>query len=886
MAENVVKFRIDTKEYDANIKRASQVLSEYFNKVRAGGGTLMKLDDGVMEAVKSIGEFSTKADNARGALRELTQATADMLSQYRAMTDEEKRTPLGAAMLSSIDQLTQRAGVLRDAMDDVNATIKLEASDTKTFDEMAGGAQFATSAFQTLEGASKLLGIELGDNVEVLARLQAAMAVTNGLTQIQAALQKESAFMQGLNAAKTALATAAQQAYAVVTGEATAAQVALNAAMAINPYTWVVVAAGAAIAQTYLFIEAVNKTIDAGEDLSKVITNSMISPLYAYMVACDDVEAKEKRWQESLENTKKIVDELAQSFNILKESMKLSGASDSQLYNAEYDSLQKKRDELSKQLGNKDLPHDEWMKISAQIKEVNKAMSELNQKRKTYLDMVAKLKDKSYVDSLSTEREINAAMGIAKSERGQSQMGSENWNFWNALEENLKKRLPNASTTKPTTTGTTSRITTTHELSPQERAADIVAKAESTYAETLLKNSMRLETGVDSTLDNKRKEMAAQERLFDAYNDAYVAYKDPAYKEASRQAAEKIKRLADEVKTLTDAQEASKQAARQLEEAQKNLADAQQKLADAQATGSATAIYNAQKDVDRQQGVVNRLKNPSLPVPAKPTGFDAMVQTVQAELKFDQMRVDENALHSVLKTAIENGLNMEGIDFSGFQERIAKGLDIPDSAWEALQEQINTRLKEMGIDPIKINFETGNIDKVEDDGKKLSKEWQSAGSAIQAVGSAMSQIEDPAAKVMGTIAQAIATIALTFAESLRRTFGPWDWIAAAAAGTVTMISTISAIHSATGYANGGVIEGNSFSGDNLRMPVLDGGGMIGVNSGEVILNRAQAGVIASQLSGNPLNDINLTASVDGEKIVLAVNRYFRRTNKSEAARWT
>jgi hypothetical protein len=264
-----------------------------------------------------------------------------------------------------------------------------------------------------------------------------------------------------------------------------------------------------------------------------------------------------------------------------------------------------------------------------------------------------------------------------------------------------------------------------------------------------------------------------------------------------------------------------------------------------------------------------------------------MVQTVQAEIKFDQMQVDENSLHSLLKTAIEKNLNMEGMDFAGLQEKIAKGMDIHDSTWEALQEQINAKLKEMGIEPIKINFETGNVEKVEDDGKKLSKEWQSAGSAIQAVGQAMSQIEDPAAKVMGTIAQAIATIALTFAKSLEKTFGPWDWIAAAAAGAATMISTISAIHSATGYANGGMVKGNSYSGDNLQA-MIDGGagGFAGLNAGEIVLNRAQAGVIASQLSGNPLNDVNLTASVEGEKIVLAVNRYFRRTNKSEAARWT
>jgi hypothetical protein len=142
---------------------------------------------------------------------------------------------------------------------------------------------------------------------------------------------------------------------------------------------------------------------------------------------------------------------------------------------------------------------------------------------------------------------------------------------------------------------------------------------------------------------------------------------------------------------------------------------------------------------------------------------------------------------------------------------------------------------------------------------------------------------------MGTVAQAIASVALGYAQATveATSMGPWAWVAFAATGLATMISTISAIHSATGYANGGMVKGNSYSGDNLQA-MIDGGagGFAGLNAGEIVLNRAQAGVIASQLSGNPLNDINLTASVDGEKIVLAVNRYFRRTNKSEAARWT
>ena len=228
MSDSVVKLRIDSKEYDANIKRAGDALTQYFQKVKEGGGTLMHLDEGVMEAVKAMGELGTQAKNAKGGLRELTQATTDMTIAYRNLTEEEKASPLGKAMQQSIEQMTERAGQMRDAMDDVNLSIKNVASDTATFDQIAGAANVATSGFQVLQGATKVLGIEMGDNVEIIAKLQAAMAVTNGLSQIQAALQKQSAFMQGVMAAKTALATVAQQAYAVATGEATAAQVAFN----------------------------------------------------------------------------------------------------------------------------------------------------------------------------------------------------------------------------------------------------------------------------------------------------------------------------------------------------------------------------------------------------------------------------------------------------------------------------------------------------------------------------------------------------------------------------------------------------------------------------------------------------------------------------------
>ena len=109
------------------------------------------------------------------------------------------------------------------------------------------------------------------------------------------------------------------------------------------------------------------------------------------------------------------------------------------------------------------------------------------------------------------------------------------------------------------------------------------------------------------------------------------------------------------------------------------------------------------------------------------------------------------------------------------------------------------------------------------------------------------------------------------------------------ASLLSAIQTISTIQTFFGKAGGGVIgkaasgfvvPGNSYSGDRLRLPVA-GGGMIGVNSGEVVLNRAQAGVIEQELNGGGNGGPTLQPYVDGEKIWLGVNNYLRRSGRGE-----
>jgi hypothetical protein len=61
----------------------------------------------------------------------------------------------------------------------------------------------------------------------------------------------------------------------------------------------------------------------------------------------------------------------------------------------------------------------------------------------------------------------------------------------------------------------------------------------------------------------------------------------------------------------------------------------------------------------------------------------------------------------------------------------------------------------------------------------------------------------------------------------------------------TMVSTIAAIHSATGYAEGGIIKGTTFSGDQI----MANGGSIGLNAGELVLNKSSQNNLANELKG-------------------------------------
>ena len=158
--------------------------------------------------------------------------------------------------------------------------------------------------------------------------------------------------------------------------------------------------------------------------------------------------------------------------------------------------------------------------------------------------------------------------------------------------------------------------------------------------------------------------------------------------------------------------------------------------------------------------------------------------------------------------------------------------------------------------------------------KDSAKAWQAAAGSVQSVGSALQSLEDPSAKIVGIIGQAVANIALGFAQATAKDtkLGVWGWIASVAGGLATMVSTISAIHSATGYAEGGIVKGTTYSGDQI--PAM-------LNAGEVVLNHSQVNTLANELQGTGVRNLQLSAVLSAEQIRLLLNNNGRRTGRGE-----
>lgn len=241
-----------------------------------------------------VGNYELAGKSLRQELRQLTQALTAMKLEGKENSEEYA-------------EMVQRAGELRDAMQDAGEAINRTASDTSNLDAVLGGASAVTGGFGLAIGAMSVLGVNTESVEKAQKKLQEAIALVNSVQAIANALNKDSALMTKLRAVAQKLLNKTMQEGAVATNAATAATNKWKIALMTTGIGVFLVALGALVALIYNYIDATSTAAQ-----------------------------KQMIFNKQMEKAEKQLDKTQEAYARMRSEMSASGATAKELAEADY----------------------------------------------------------------------------------------------------------------------------------------------------------------------------------------------------------------------------------------------------------------------------------------------------------------------------------------------------------------------------------------------------------------------------------------------------------------------------------------------------------------------------------------------------------------------
>jgi hypothetical protein len=264
-----------TKQYD---ELGEKERSLDLGKTLEQGGIAAQIVDTtnkIKEAEEATLRFYRNVGNYEGSVKPLRVELKELVAQMSQLKLEGKDSG------EEYQRLAKRAGEIKDAMADASAEVNQLASDTGNLDAILQTMTTGGGVFEAATGAMELFGAESENVEEAQRKLQATMAVVQGLTAIQNNLQRESALMLGVSAVQTWALQKAKLAEAaatrggtVATIAATAAQKAFNLIAKANPYVLLATAIVSVVGALALFSRGSKEAERAQKALDEELANT------------------------------------------------------------------------------------------------------------------------------------------------------------------------------------------------------------------------------------------------------------------------------------------------------------------------------------------------------------------------------------------------------------------------------------------------------------------------------------------------------------------------------------------------------------------------------------------------------------------------------------
>lgn len=855
MAQDLVtKIRLDDKQFKSIIDK-------------------VKSEVGNTEAV-----FKASSGNIKRELKAIQGELANMLLNGVDPASEK------------FQQLAARAGSIKDAMGDAGQVVGQFANDTRGLTAALDVAGTGIGIFQTVAGSMALFGVESEEAQQTLTKLAGAMSVLNGITQLQNTFMDQSsgtyrayhALLRLVGVEQSNLTTTVS---ANTTAQATNTTTQVAGTTALTANTTVKQANAVATSETTT-ATAANTVATEG---ATVATGGLTVAQGAATVASKALRVALSAIGIGILIS--LVAALYQKFEDITDSFKTAEGASSKLAQA-------------------------WNKFKVIAVGVGNAIWEhMIWPLKMFVGMVR--------DAINGDWDKIASNAISAFKGGHDVIG--NYNY--AANKELAKQNEEARERE-----TKARLKTLNDWYEAENAKhgqslsrDIIYHKKRLAAlkkgsEEYRQESNKLEEAVrrqreQTAQQSKKASQAAQRAKEQAARKAEAARKAAAAKaqKAAEEAKRKAEKVADDQKTLkqtieTETTNNNKGSRKTDEEQLKN------------AYGSDKSnVINTQGALDNQLKLINdyytkiegfRQADLADEIAAVSKKYDtlaekahgntelleqlekqkqAAISNIQAEYAnkytelLDQREKDEKEasdklLNPLIDKARQLGqelgrsLDLKGLDFSALTKLT-----------EELQKSVDGMKELQKVKDSLGSFENSGITRMLDDakalqqilGSKMASDGEKIGASMVFMSQAIQQLgQDSAAAKAGLVLQAIGQIILGFAQASAQDskLGVIGWVAAIAAGTAVMISTISQLQS---FSQGGIFQGSKTVGDH---------NLARVNSGEMILTKTQQGNLFRILDNNTAGlggGVGVSSvRVKGSDLYLALSNYSKVQSKT------